>query len=245
MRLSGETVRISSGEYAWRDHAFGIAGRDRRESRPQLAHVPLVLVDAPAGRVRAARSRTAGTPSAARARSARPRTRSRPGGRRRSPISHGASSPVSHVSSTRGSRRARQRVCIDSAPPMSATSSSLRWMRVGHLVDEQLRAVAADGRHHGRRGARCRAGARAARPDRDTATIRSARSPPRRPDRAASRRDVASASARRHASARRSIGARARRPPRRAVRPARRRRRPVSEDRPSGERYPGVGLVGS
>ena len=50
---------------------------------------------------------------------------------RESPIthSHGGSSPVSHVSSTRGSRRARHRVCIDSAPPINATSSSLRWMR--------------------------------------------------------------------------------------------------------------------
>ena len=45
MRLSGETVRISLGRVRRARPRVGILGRDRREARPDLAHVPLVLVD--------------------------------------------------------------------------------------------------------------------------------------------------------------------------------------------------------
>ena len=154
MRLSGETVRISSGEYAVRDHAFGLLGRDRGEARPQLAHVRVGARRRVRPAARAQRGLEQRVHHRRRDRESAP-SRSRSRRAVSSPIthSHGASSPESHVELDAAARGAPASACASlSAPPMSTTSSSLRWMRVGELVDQQLRAVAAD-----RRDARWRA----------------------------------------------------------------------------------------
>ena len=144
-------------EYALRDHTLRVR-RPRPRRTATTARSRAAGARRRCGRLRrAARSRTAGTPSSARPRGAPSRTSLAPG--RSSPIthSHGASSPDSHVSSTRGSRRARQRVCMLSAPPTSTTSQLAALDARRELVDEQLRAVAADGRDQRWRAARCRA----------------------------------------------------------------------------------------
>ncbi len=102
MRLSGVTVRISSGEYAVRDHACGLPAATVGERRPQLADVLLVLLDAATG-VGAERRLEQRIDQRRRDRAVRAsRRRSSPAGRRRSPTRSGASSPVSHASSHAG-----------------------------------------------------------------------------------------------------------------------------------------------
>ena len=129
-----------------------VPGRDRGEPRPQLADGALVLVDAVSELARAARSRTAGTPSSARPRGAPSRSRSRRACRRRSPTGTAGRRPTPSRA-RRAARAARASACACSRRRRRARRRSRRvWMRVGELVDQQLRAVAADRRHRGRAG---------------------------------------------------------------------------------------------
>ena len=123
MRLSAETVRISSAVYAVvRPRVRVRRRRPPRSSTTARSRGPGVRRSS-GPRRRAARSRTAGTPSSARPRGAPSRTRSTPG--RSSPIthSHGASlavvpreidarlapRPPTRVHATRRRRSARRR----------------------------------------------------------------------------------------------------------------------------------------
>ena len=105
----------------------GCRPRRRRSVAHSSLDVALVLVDRCGPPRRAARSRTAGRRCVGATAPVRHLVcRWCRAGRRRSPMAHGASSPVSHVELTRGSRRARQRVCIDSRRRRSARRRTRR-----------------------------------------------------------------------------------------------------------------------
>ena len=64
IRLLGVTVRISSGDFASRIHAFGLPAATSLK-RDHSSLMPLVLVDAFGRRRPGSRSRTSGTPAPA------------------------------------------------------------------------------------------------------------------------------------------------------------------------------------
>ena len=176
MRLSGVTVRISSAVYAVARPRVRVAGGDRRERRPQLAHVRAGARRRRARPRRAARSRTAGRPASARRRSVRHLVVARcPAGRRRAPIGHGGVVAWVQSSQTFGlAPGPPARVhALGAADEHDVALAALD--AVGELVDEQLRAVAADGRRRASsRGVDAERGGRAARPGRGSSTRRSA-----------------------------------------------------------------------
>ena len=130
MRLSGETVRISSGENAVCDHASGFAGGDRRERRPQLADVTSGArrSSRPAS-ARSAVSNSGYTIVGAIAPCAHLVVAAARAGVADHPRSTARRRPTPNAARRAARAAPASRVYMLSAPPMSTTSHSPRWMR--------------------------------------------------------------------------------------------------------------------